>query len=103
MDNSKFLLSNSSFMSFFFKLDGHTWMKFVTFLSLSSNYCYLNTFQTESEIFPRNTGGGEKMCEELGVPYLGRLPLDPRLGQACDEGSDPLSHVPLLAPIVDSK
>ncbi|XP_022165024.1 cytosolic Fe-S cluster assembly factor NUBP1 homolog [Myzus persicae] len=39
-----------------------------------------------SEIFPRNTGGAAQMSHEMGVPFLGSVPLDPSLGQCCDEG-----------------
>ncbi|MCK5241236.1 Mrp/NBP35 family ATP-binding protein [bacterium] len=38
-----------------------------------------------SEIF--KTGGGEKMATDMQVPFLGRIPLDPEIGQACDEGA----------------
>jgi ATP-binding protein involved in chromosome partitioning len=31
-------------------------------------------------------GGGEKAAEELGVPYLGSIPLDPEMVKAGDEG-----------------
>lgn len=31
-------------------------------------------------------GGGEALAEELGVPFLGRLPLHPEVAGACDEG-----------------
>ncbi|XP_072155658.1 cytosolic Fe-S cluster assembly factor nubp1 isoform X1 [Bemisia tabaci] len=41
-----------------------------------------------SEIFPKNTGGAEAMCAELNVPLLGKVPLDPRLAQSCDEGGN---------------
>jgi ATP-binding protein involved in chromosome partitioning len=37
-----------------------------------------------SEVF--GTGGGERLATELGVPLLGRVPLDPALRAACDEG-----------------
>jgi Mrp family chromosome partitioning ATPase len=37
-----------------------------------------------SDIF--GTGGGEEMSEEMDVPFLGRVPLDPRMVQAADEG-----------------
>jgi len=40
----------------------------------------------ESVIFPPTTGGAEKMCSDLGIPFLGKLPLDPRIGKSCDEG-----------------
>ncbi len=32
------------------------------------------------------TGGGEKLAKEMDVPFLGRIPLDPRLSECSDEG-----------------
>lgn len=32
------------------------------------------------------SGGGEKMAEEMGVPFLGRLPLDPAITSGGDNG-----------------
>lgn len=32
------------------------------------------------------TGGGEKLARDLGVPFLGRIPLHPQLSEACDVG-----------------
>ncbi|XP_032242691.2 cytosolic Fe-S cluster assembly factor NUBP1 homolog isoform X2 [Nematostella vectensis] len=48
----------------------------------------------ESQIFPPTTGGAEKMAVEMKVPFLGRIPLDPRIGRACDEGKSFLSEIP---------
>ena len=42
--------------------------------------------QTETQIFAPTTGGAEKMATDFGVPFLGRIPLDPQLARACDEG-----------------
>ena len=50
--------------------------------------------QNESQIFPPTTGGAEKMASEMGVAFLGRLPLDPRIGRCCDAGKSFLSEVP---------
>ena len=36
------------------------------------------------EVF--GTGGGEALADELGLPLLGRIPLDPRLREAADAG-----------------
>ncbi|KAJ3600797.1 hypothetical protein NHX12_031772 [Muraenolepis orangiensis] len=47
-----------------------------------------------SEIFPPTSGGAERMCSELGLTLLGRVPLDPRIGRCCDEGKSFLSEVP---------
>lgn len=43
---------------------------------------------TASVIFPALTGGAAKMCEDMDVPFLGSLPLDPRIARACDEGEN---------------
>ncbi len=32
------------------------------------------------------TGGGEKAAKELKVPFLGRVPIDPRIVEDCDSG-----------------
>lgn len=40
----------------------------------------------ESQIFRATTGGGQGLAEELGLPFLGAVPLDPRIGMACDYG-----------------
>lgn len=37
------------------------------------------------EIFAR--GGVEKFCQEKGIPFLGEIPIDPRLRRRCDEGN----------------
>ncbi|XP_057662579.1 cytosolic Fe-S cluster assembly factor NUBP1 homolog isoform X1 [Diorhabda carinulata] len=44
--------------------------------------------EKSSDIFPASTGGAKKMCEEMKVPFLGSLPLDPRIARCCDEGKD---------------
>ncbi|RKZ23770.1 ATP-binding protein, partial [bacterium] len=36
------------------------------------------------EIF--KVGGGERAAKELGVPFLGRVPMDPRVVELSDEG-----------------
>ena len=37
------------------------------------------------------SGGGEAMAHEMGVPWLGRIPLDPEVVTACDAGTPYLS------------
>ncbi|MDP2727908.1 MAG: P-loop NTPase [Dehalococcoidia bacterium] len=36
-------------------------------------------------------GGGERLAQEMDVPFLGRIPLDPRLSECSDEGQ-PFVH-----------
>jgi len=38
------------------------------------------------------TGGGERMAGEMGVPFLGRIPIDPAIGEACDDGRPYVHH-----------
>jgi ATP-binding protein involved in chromosome partitioning len=33
------------------------------------------------------SGGGKKMAEETGVPFLGSIPIDPKVGMDSDKGS----------------
>jgi ATP-binding protein involved in chromosome partitioning len=40
---------------------------------------------TEINIF--KTGGGQKIAQELGVPFLGKIPLDPRICDDSDKGA----------------
>jgi Mrp family chromosome partitioning ATPase len=50
--------------------------------------------KNETEIFASLTGGAATMANEMAVPFLGRLPLDPGIAQSCDEGLPFLSQVP---------
>ena len=40
------------------------------------------------------SGGGENMAREMGVPFLGRIPLDPKVVESGDEGSPIVNHSP---------
>lgn len=39
-----------------------------------------------TDIFFPSSGGAEKMCKEMGVPFLGKIPLDPVVSQAGELG-----------------
>jgi len=68
--------------------------------SHASHFCSLvatiplTHVQTETAIFRPTTGGAEKMANDFGVPFLGRIPLDPQLARACDEGQSYLDRCP---------
>ncbi len=38
------------------------------------------------------TGGGERMAKEMGVPFLGSIPLDPRIVETSDNGEPFVSN-----------
>jgi len=40
-----------------------------------------------------SSGGGEAMARQTGVPFLGRIPLDPAVMQACEEGAPFARHL----------
>jgi len=40
----------------------------------------MHFFQIQTDIFAPTTGGAEAMACEMSVPFLGRVPLDPRIG-----------------------
>ncbi|KAG4953686.1 hypothetical protein JHK87_039280 [Glycine soja] len=40
-----------------------------------------------TEVFDSSGGGAVKMCNDMGVPFLGKVPLDPQLCKAAEEGS----------------
>ena len=39
-------------------------------------------------------GGGQRVAEELGVPFLGEVPIDPRVVEGGDQGRPILVHAP---------
>lgn len=48
----------------------------------------------ESQIFQATTGGAAGLAEEMGIPFLGKVPLDPRIGMACDYGESFFDNFP---------
>lgn len=50
--------------------------------------------RTQSNIFQATTGGASGLAKEMGLPFLGSVPLDPRIGQACDYGESFLDAFP---------
>lgn len=60
-----------------------------------------------SEVFDSSGGGALKMCNEMAVPFLGKVPLDPQLCKAAEEGrscfadKDCVVSAPALQKIID--
>jgi Mrp family chromosome partitioning ATPase len=50
--------------------------------------------QTTSHVFRPTTGGGRRLARKMGIPFLGSVPLDPRVGMACDYGESFLESYP---------
>lgn len=47
-----------------------------------------------ADVFPSSCGGPKGMAEKFNVPYLGKLPLDPTLLKACEEGTSFVDKYP---------
>jgi Mrp family chromosome partitioning ATPase len=48
----------------------------------------------KSRIFRATTGGARKLAKEMGIPFLGSVPLDPKIGMACDFGESFFDNFP---------
>ena len=48
----------------------------------------------ENQIFKATTGGARKLAKETGISFLGAVPLDPRIGMACDYGESFFDNFP---------
>ncbi|PHH75528.1 hypothetical protein CDD82_4405 [Ophiocordyceps australis] len=48
----------------------------------------------ESTIFRPSTGGARGLAAEMGIPFLGAVPLDPRIRMACDYGESYFDSFP---------
>ena len=42
--------------------------------------------QIASDLYPRTSGGGVQLASDMNLPFLGKIPLDPRVGMSCDQG-----------------
>ena len=49
-----------------------------------------------------SSGGGEQLSSVAGVPFLGRLPLEPRLAAALDAGAPLTEAAPAAGPVADA-
>ncbi|MDD5134114.1 MAG: P-loop NTPase [Phycisphaerae bacterium] len=44
----------------------------------------------KTDIF--KSGGGKKMALEMNIPFLGKIPIDPQIVNACDSGEPYIQH-----------
>lgn len=57
-----------------------------TLKSLQMHSPHLLSLFACTEVFHVSGGGAEKMAKEMNVPFLGRVPIDPELSKASEEG-----------------
>ncbi len=58
----------------------------MAILGLIENMSGLLCPHCKQEIPLFKTGGGEKLAREMGIPFLGRIPLEPQIVTASDDG-----------------
>ena len=57
----------------------------------TKKYVFLQGCIAQTEVFHATKGGAEQMAKEMQVPFLGRVPLDPLLSRAAEEGRSAFS------------
>ncbi len=70
-------------------------------LGVVENMSYITCPKCGERIAVFGTSRAQATTEELGVPLLGRLPLDPELASRCDEGQIEAYRSEWFEPIVD--
>lgn len=48
----------------------------------------------QNQVFKATTGGARQLAKETCIPFLGAVPLDPRIGMSCDYGESFFDHFP---------
>ena len=66
----------------------------VPILGVVENMAYFPDPTTGEPIAIFGRGGAKATAEALGAPFLGEVPIDPKLRQACDEGRPYVTEAP---------
>ncbi len=66
----------------------------VPVLGVVENMSYLENPETGKPIAVFGSGGGQSLADEVGVPLLGQIPLDPRVVEGGDTGRPIVVHEP---------
>ncbi len=69
----------------------------VPVLGIVENMSYLENPETGKPIAVFGSGGGQSLADEVGVPLLGQIPLDPRVVEGGDTGRPIVVHEPKAA------
>jgi len=69
----------------------------IPVLGIIENMSYFICPKCGAEIDVFRSGGGERIAEELSAPFLGKIPLDPKICESGDEGT------PFIVKYPDSK
>ena len=66
----------------------------TTVLGIVENMAGLICPHCDEEVDVFGSGGGERLAEEMGLPFLGRVPLDPAVRLAGDKGAPTVLSAP---------
>ncbi|MFQ5791700.1 MAG: P-loop NTPase, partial [Acidobacteriota bacterium] len=66
----------------------------VPVLGVIENMSYFSCPHCQERTYIFRKGGGEQVCRELGLPFLGGIPLDPEVVEAGDEGEPIVARNP---------
>ncbi len=58
----------------------------IPIVGIVENMSYYYHEKTQETLYLFGKGGGEKLALEMGVPFLGSIPIDPELSQSADQG-----------------
>jgi ATP-binding protein involved in chromosome partitioning len=58
----------------------------VPVLGIVENMSWLENPETGKPIAVFGSGGGQRLADELGLPLLGQVPIDPRITEGGDTG-----------------
>lgn len=66
----------------------------VPIVGIIENMSYFLHEQTREKIYLFGKGGGERLADECGVPFLGQLPIDPEISRCGDMGKSIFKELP---------
>ena len=66
----------------------------VPVLGIIENMSYFECSHCQERTHIFSQGGGEKICSELGLPFLGGIPIDPEIVSSGDEGEPMVARNP---------
>jgi ATP-binding protein involved in chromosome partitioning len=58
----------------------------VPVLGLIENMSYFQDPLSAQRYYPFGKGGGNRLCQREGIPFLGAIPIDEEISRCCDEG-----------------
>ena len=58
----------------------------IPVLGIVENMSYFIDPETGKKFFPFSSGGGESLCKEFNIPFLGEIPMDSKVSEAGDLG-----------------